>query len=325
MNNRLYKGIFLFLGMAALILDSKTAYIGAKEGLDLCLKTIIPSLFPFFVLSNLLINMLHSSDAYIVKYMAGIFSIPRGAEVLLICSFLGGYPVGAQCIGRLYRSKSITKNEAEKLLAYCSNAGPSFIFGMISGLFQERWIPWALWSIHIVSAFFVSRYFSPGEGFEKKITQANMTIVEAVQSAVTIMGQVCAWVLLFRILISFLNRWILWIFPVIYRIILSGALELTNGCTELLNIDDSNLRFIICSVLLAFGGLCVGLQTASVTNGINLKYYFLGKTLQATISLCLSAALMSQNWVLLLIFILLFAIFPRILQNGGSFRKTIRV
>jgi hypothetical protein len=66
-----------------------------------------------------------------------------------------------------------------------------------------------------------------------------------------------------------------------------GILELTNGCIHLGTLEDPELRFAVCAVLLSFGGLCVTMQTVSVTGKLGSGLYFPGKILQT----CITAAL----------------------------------
>ena len=93
---------------------------------------------------------------------------------------------------------------------------------------------------------------------------------------------------LFRIVMAFLERWFLWLLPSPWRIAVLGALELTNGICALPGIADPRLRLIICSGMLAFGGLCVTMQTVSVTAGLSLRKYGLGKLVQTLVSVLLS-------------------------------------
>ena len=142
--------------MLALILDGRTAIDGARQGIELCLRTVIPSLFPFFVLSILLTSSLLGSSLAVLRPLGRLFGMPDGAESLLIPAFLGGYPVGAQNVAAAFRSGQLTKPEAERLLSFCSNAGPAFLFGMAAAMFPRRWMAWALWGIHIVGALFAA-------------------------------------------------------------------------------------------------------------------------------------------------------------------------
>ena len=102
------------------------------------------------------------------------------------------------------------------------------------------------------------------------------------------MANICCWVILFRVLISFLDRWFLWLLPNEIGVLISGLLELTNGCCQLMLIESEGLRFVIASVFLAFGGFCITLQTISVTKGLGLGLYLPGKGIQTAISTVLA-------------------------------------
>lgn len=112
------------------------------------------------------------------------------------------------------------------------------------------------------------------------------------------MLKICGWVILFRVLIGFLCRWILWTVSRETRVALIGLLELSNGCCMLDQIPAENIRFLICSVLLSFGGLCVTYQTASVCPGLRLRFYLRGKLLQAATAGITSAAICFRLWLL---------------------------
>ena len=147
------KGIMAAIGLCILILDSSLALQGAQDGIELCIKTVIPALFPFFVVSMLLISSISADIPHPLSVLSGCFGIPRAASPVIIPALLGGYPVGAKSAADFYRQKRIRKQEAERLLAFCSNAGPSFLFGMVAGFFPERKTVWLLWAIHILSAY----------------------------------------------------------------------------------------------------------------------------------------------------------------------------
>ena len=118
-------------GMLILILDSKTALSGASGGIDLCIRTLIPSLFPFFVLSVLLTGALSGQAGKYLRSIGTICKVPEGAESLIAVSILGGYPAGAQNVSVLFRRGQINASQAARLLAFCNNAGPAFIFSAV--------------------------------------------------------------------------------------------------------------------------------------------------------------------------------------------------
>ena len=282
------------IGFLVLIFDSRLAVEGARAGLDLCIRTVIPSLFPFFVLSGMLNGALGGTSSRLLQRIAGFFGIPSAGASVLIPAVLGGYPVGAKAVGDLYYQKRISRKEAERMLAFCSNTGPSFLFGMVSGFFPESRYIWVLWLIHLASAGLTALTI-PGKTAEKSDSvpisgEANGNILSGAARA---MGMVCCWVLLFRMILTFLENWLLWMLRVWVQVALSGFLELTNGCCGLALIPDSDLRFVLCSCMLAFGGICVLLQTASVTSGLSLLPYCKGKLHQTLYSFLLSCAMVS--------------------------------
>ena len=291
-------------GFLVLIFDNKLAFSGAGDGIELCLKTIIPALFPFFVLSSVFLRYTTFSPT-LDTLCSYVFGLPRGAGSLALPCFLGGYPVGAQCIYYAYSMGQISKTDAEKLLAFCNNAGPSFLFGVISRMFRNPWIPWLLWSIHLTGAR-IAAYCLPCEnnlsnfGSYARTSEGNL-----LSQVIMTMGTICGWIILFRVLIAFLDKWFLWFLPSPFRVAVLGILELSNGCSELPGIVDVKVRFILCSGMLAIGGLCIIAQTISVVHNLSLRYFAAGKLIQLFVSLILSYCAMYQNILPLFLLILL--------------------
>ena len=130
---------------------------------------------------------------------------------------------------------------------------------------------------------------------------------------------VCGWVILFRTLVAFLNAWLLWRLPQWLQVLTIGFLELSNGCCELMRIDSVELRFVICSGMLAVGGICVMLQTISVTSGLSIRNYLIGKGVQTVFSLVVSFLIVSTKGILCAAVILSFLfLFIKIKNKSGN-------
>lgn len=269
-----------------LILDAKTSIQGAMDGVELCLKTVIPSLFPFFFLSGSITGMVSGYSGKLLRPIGRLCGMPQGSEPLFLLGITGGYPVGAQVIHTAYRSGQLQKSDAQRMLGFCSNAGPAFIFGMAGGLFESAAVPWLIWGILIISAFLTGMIL-PGKSHQVCLIIPKYKN-NALEQALRAMAAVCGWVILFRVLLAVLNRWILWLLPPSFAILIAGFLELANGCIELHGAVEPLFRFVALSVILSFGGLCVGLQTKSVIGDLSCKTYFKGKCIQTIISLLLS-------------------------------------
>lgn len=289
--NRSALALGYMLVMLLLILDAKTAIIGAKEGISLCLYTVIPSLFPLFVISLLLNSAIIGIHIPFFRHLSNLCGIPSGAESLLVLGILGGYPVGAQCVSQCYSERKITKNSAARMLGFCSNAGPSFIFGMCTSLFRDPATVWYLWFIHILSAI-ITGMLIPGKqrSEEVKMTSKLLTLGDALKQTASILAGVCSWIILFRVLICILSRWLCPLFSNDILTIFGGVLELSNGCIALHRIDDEAVRFVLMSAFLAFGGICVLMQTVTAVKSLGLGMYIPGKLLQTALSLLLSTA-----------------------------------
>lgn len=257
------------VGMLLLILDGKTALDGASQGVTLCIHALIPSLFPFFVLSAMLTGSLSGGG-------------------LPLAGILGGYPVGAANVARAYRDGQVSRSEAEGLVVLCDCAGPSFLFGVLGPVLGGVEKCFLLWGVYLCSIFALWLIFPKYKPIKRQAHP--VTLQNAMNSALRAMAGVCGWVILFRALLAVMDRWILWLLPDWGRIAVYGIFELSNGCIALAEAEPG-LRFIMAAGMVSFGGLCVWLQTASVTQGISLRLYFPGKLFQASVSMLLASFL----------------------------------
>ena len=248
--------------------------------------------------------------------------MPAGTESLLICAFLGGYPAGAVAVYEAFRSGAVSRDTAQRLLSFCNNAGPSFLFGMTLSLFPDAGTAWILWGIHILSALTVG-ILIPGKDTGSAHLKKGESAAEVIKKAITVMAVVCAWVILFRIFIAFLDRWLLWLLPTEVKVALIGFLELSNGCCSLALVEDMRIRMILCSGMLAFGGLCVTMQTVSSVKGLGMKQYFLGKILQLLFSILLSSAVVFRfGWILPIFVAAVFLFSGRSKNKSGNSVRT---
>ncbi len=289
MQKRVIYAIFAGLGIMLLILDSRTALAGAQAGIELCIYSVIPSIFPFIVLTGMLSSVVCGVNLRFLYPLGKLLGIPKGSEGLFLTGILGGYPTGALAVHQAWQNGQLARNDARRMLAFCSNAGPAFLFGILGSKFPEVGLLWLLWGIHILSAIFVGMLL-PGKSNETGSFSpvSTPTLTQSVKSAVVTMGCICGWILLFRVILAFCDRWFLWLLPKSAQVGFYGLLELANGCSALGDVASMGARFILCSAVLAFGGICVLMQTASVTGNLGLGLYLPGKVLQTLFSILLS-------------------------------------
>ena len=314
-------------GMLVLIFDGKTAAEGIRQGIDICIQTLIPSLFPFFVLSGIITASILGQPVPCLNRIGRFMHMPSGCESLFAVGILGGYPVGAGTVWSAYHKGRLTELEANRLVIFCNNAGPSFLFGILGQLFPAGYYVWLLWGIQILSAI-LTGYILSGEQRDSKIENSSqINISNILCNSIGNMATVCGWVVLFRMVLEFLDRWFLWLLQPKLQVFLCGFLELSNGCLRLSDVTDVNLRFLIASVLLSFGGLCILMQTQGVFPTLKIKDYLSGKLIHLTISADISLAVISalSGQLLLSGFLLAILIIGIMISTKGNRKRKIAV
>ena len=125
--------LILILFTVCLADFSNTNLVAAKSGLILWANSIVPSLFPFFVATELLshTNFIYYLGKILNKFMKPIFNIRGEGSFALIMGIISGYPMGAKIAANFRRNNVCTKEECERLLSFTNNSGPLFIIGSV--------------------------------------------------------------------------------------------------------------------------------------------------------------------------------------------------
>ena len=287
MRRRILPTLGLLGVMALLLLCSADAAQAVRDALALCAQSVIPALFPFFVVSSLFIDLGCAAvlGRSLAPVMHRLFGVSGAGGTAFLLGIIGGYPVGGRTAGELYRSGQCEREECERLLAFCNNAGPSFILGIAGlGCFGSVRVGAWLYLIHVGAAVMVGLLFrstSRQMGRPKKTETPRWAdaLIEAVRGGAMSMVNICAFVVFFLVILRLFSR-----FTGIQHGAILGIVEMTNGILRLAN---DRRGFIWAAGLLGWGGLSVHCQTAAVLSGsgLSLKRYFIGKALQAAISM----------------------------------------
>ena len=296
-------------GVLALLLLTcgNTAAQGVRDGISLCLASVIPALFPFFVAAQLLTAL---GAAEVLGRAAGplfrrLFGIDGAGAAAFLLGLLGGYPVGAKAAGSLVRQGLLSPEDGARLLIFCNNAGPAFILGIVgNGVFHSPRAGVWLYLLHAASATAVGLLLcragrakatavprtAPTVPVKKPPASLAAAFIEAVQSGVRAMAGVCGFVIFFLVLLRLAEEALGSLPP-----LAAGLLELTNG---ILRLTPDRRGFITAAGLLGWGGLSVHGQTAAVLSGsgVSLRRYLPAKALQGALSAVLAAA--AWRWVL---------------------------
>lgn len=141
-----------------LVLFSKTNLIAAKNGLVLWATAVVPSLFPFFVATQMLsyTNIVTYLGKLLTPIMRPLFNIPGEGAFAFIMGLISGYPVGAKIVSDFIEKGICNKEEAERMLAFTNNSGPLFIIGTVGiTLFGNTSIGILLLITHILACISV--------------------------------------------------------------------------------------------------------------------------------------------------------------------------
>lgn len=295
--------VFAFILIGFILSDSGAVMHYTREAMDMCYEFIIPSLFPFFVCSGLLIysGFTEVIARWAENVMRPLFNVAPSGAAAFVLGIISGFPSGAICAAQLYKSSNLSKAEAERLLAFSNNCGPLFIIGTLGvSVFSSPVHGAALYIIHIISSIIVGivfrnwnkgRHISP----PTHINTDNITLSEAMSNAVTKSASSIITVCFSIIFFSAISRALLDLFPmppVLYAIV-SGLCEFSGGVLKISSLDISiSQKLVLSSLIVGFSGFCVHLQVMAVTAGagLSLKPYLLGKCLHAITAAVITAA-----------------------------------
>ena len=285
------KRVLALLGSGALAIlllrQAETAAQAVRDGIQLCLTSVIPALFPFFAVSSLLVALgaAEAAGRALARPFGRLFRCGGAGCAALLLGLVGGYPVGA---------RELSPAEGARLLTFCNNAGPAFAIGVagVSVFGSARTGAW-LYLLHCAAALLTGLLFCrrplPVTAMPKRPVppRAGLTgqFLRAVEGAVSAMARVCGFVVFFLVLLRLAEGLIGPLPP-----LAAGVLELTNG---ILRLTPDRRGFVTAAALLGWGGLSVHCQTAAVTagSGISLRLYVPAKAVQAALSAGLAALL----------------------------------
>lgn len=315
--------VFLAFG-ASLLLFSTSNLPAIKKGLSLWANSVVPSLFPFFVATELLMNtnFVNILGRFLNKIMKPLFNIRGEGSFGFIMGLISGYPVGAKIACDFRENNICSKEECERLLSFTNNSGPLFIVGTVGiSMFGNSTIGLLLLITHILACITVGIIFrfwkfnsssldyigNKNSNYKKykNVTFSNLGEVlgKSITTSISTILMIGGFVVIFSSIISILkasgilSSLVLMLTPIFDFLnidssfisgILTGLLEITNGISSIssINIKAISVNIIITAFLLGFGGLSVLLQVLSITSktDLSIKPYIYGKLLHGVLA-----------------------------------------
>lgn len=301
--------------LLSLMLFPEESVTAAKDGVGLCLNVILPSLFPFFVLSTLCVELglIQGLGRLLERLMYPLFRVNGACSAAFLLGIVGGYPVGARTAIELYEKGQCSKTEAERLLSFCNNSGPAFILGVVgAGIFSSSTAGLWLYGAHVAASVLVGLLFRFYGRRDNTPPRLNRSTISATGFAEAFTGSVknafygtlniCGFVIFFTVLIRlmFLTgiirvlavglTWLLQGFGMRQEWaegLLSGVIEMTSGVWTLRDVAGSlGNRLCMAAFILGWAGLSVHCQVLSFigSSGLSTRTYFFGKLLHGCFS-----------------------------------------
>lgn len=279
---RLWLLVLIFAAGAALLRWPQASAGGVSRGLSVCGNVLIPSLFPFLVLSGFLIRcgVAAAVGRRLERPTRLLFGLPGCCAAGILLAFVGGYPTGAAAAAQLRRRGEITAEEGRRMLRFCVAGGPGFVISAVGvGMTGYAELGAVLFAAQVLSALLIgmtgappaARKVSPPakKGGAVPLSPA-VALVESVTAACETLLSACGFVLLFSALLSVLDAAGVsaLLHGRVQAALLPCLLEVSCGCVAAAAVGAAApflLGFAVC-----FGGLSVHCQIASVVRGTDL-------------------------------------------------------
>lgn len=261
---------------------------------------LFPTLFPFFVVSSLLLNygFVDILGNLLSKPMNKLFHLPGCCGFVLAISLVSGFPSGAKYTKDLVENNLITTKQAERLLTFTHYSNPLFILGMIGSiLLNNQKLAYLIMIAHIVSGLLVGiifrekNYYSC-ENMQKKSNKTSKTfgqlLTESIMSSLNTMFLLLGIVTIFLIISTIIKNIVS--LPPVLSTIVSGILEMTQGVKLASLMQTSELiKIIIITGIISFGGLSVHMQVLGIISEqkIRYKYFFLARIIHSILAMLL--------------------------------------
>lgn len=274
--------------------ESKSILEAVNFSFNIWKDNVFPSLFPFFVLSELLINygFIELVGEIFRPLMNKLFKTKGVGAFALIMSLISGFPSSAKYIRELHKEKLIDEKEATKLLMFTHFSNPLFILGTISILFlNNKEVGMLILICHylgnlIIGIIFRNYYPSKEEtkkiSLKKVITNISQKHIEnhksfgeivtnallnSINTLILILGVVTMFLVITTIIDNNINL------NTFHQSILNGFIEMTQGLKYVsLQEIPLKLKCVICTMIISFGGLSVHMQIISILSDTKIKY-----------------------------------------------------
>lgn len=292
--------------VSQILINSSSIIDSVTLALDIWKNNLFPSLFPFFVISSLLINygFVELVSEIFKPIMSIFFRMSGNCSFVFIMSIISGIPSNAKYINELLDKNMIDTNEAEKLLMFTHFSNPLFVLGTVGIIFLNNYkIGLLILIAHYISNIIIGisiRNYHPTEeknSFSIKKAILNMNskrlesdnfgkvltkvLIDGINTLILILGVVTFFLIITTIINNQIN------FNPLAKSIVSGVFEMTQGLSFISKLNISmNIKIILTTMIISFGGFSCHMQVMSILSEKKIRYfpYFITRIIHALIS-----------------------------------------
>lgn len=282
-----------------LLFNSYTLSSTLKQNIELFLYKLLPAVFPYIFLTNILIEsgLIYNLSFGMSKIASKIFHIPKHCCPAIIISLLMGYPNAAKYITELYKDNMICSKQAQILIGFTSNASPAYILSTIGiSFYNSITLGIILLASHILSSLILGillgikykniiQQTSNISYTLKKKTKGFEIISNSIFGTLKTLGIIFGFMAIFSC-ISNLICTTLNLSTNASCIIFSLA-EITNGLNAIaFSTLGETTKILVTSFALSFGSLMILYQIYTVAHACNVNFgiFLKHKTLHGVLS-----------------------------------------
>lgn len=285
--------------------DATVSYL--SSALQLCAKRLIPALFPFMVVSSIIVktNVGEYMFKPLIRPLRFLFGVGTEGSVAICLGWLCGFPVGAKCALELYRQGILTNTEYKRIICVSSTPSPAFLISAVGvSMLSSRPIGIFLYSLSVCVNIFLGTAMNLLEkSYEKINASASISIkntkysfskafTRSVCESAEDMLRICGFVVFFSAFLGAISQMLsLLELNHTLKAVVAAFFELTSGMSALCSLS-SPIVLPICAAACGWSGLSVHFQTLSICadGDINIGSYFLFHFLRAASSFLIATA-----------------------------------
>lgn len=284
---------FLFIFFNLFIIANDIT-ISIKNACNIWFGSLIPSMLPFYIISDLLVNYgFIDIISYLFKTPIKIlFGLNGNASFVIFFSMLTGFPSSAKYIKDLLEKNLISFEEANKLIRFTHFSNPLFIVNVIGSLIiKDKVLGIYILISHYLSNFIIG--FLYRNQFVPETKEVNFlnskslsevlttSFLNGFNSLLIVLGSLITFQILTKILYHY------FVFNSYITLILESLLEITQGLFRLQTLNVlPNIKALLATSIISFGGFCIHLQVSSILADTKIKYqnYFLSRLIHALLA-----------------------------------------